>query len=178
MALRSRSAMSPSLQCSIIMAAASSKAVGLAMSLPAMSGAEPCTASKMAASSPMLAPGAMPSPPIRPDTRSERMSPNRLVVTSTSNCHGFSTSFIAQASTMTVSISMRPLYFSSYICSPVSLKMPVSAFMMLALCTTVTFLRPVAMACSKANSRMCRQPARVLMPVAMATACGSSSICT
>jgi isocitrate/isopropylmalate dehydrogenase len=39
-------------------------------------------------------------------------------------------------------------------------------------------LRPVAMACSKANSRMWRQPARVLMPVAMATACGSSSICT
>ncbi len=160
------------------MAAASINATGLALPWPAMSGAEPCTASKIAASRPMLAPGAMPSPPTRPATRSERMSPNRLVVTSTSNCQGLSTSFIAQASTITDSIAMRPLYFSSYICSAVSLKMPVSAFMMLALCTMVTFLRPVAMACSKAYSRMWRQPARVLMPVAMATACGSSSICT
>ena len=49
----------------------------------------------------MLAPGAMPSPPTRPATRSDRMSPNRLVVTSTSNCQGLSTSFIAQASTIT-----------------------------------------------------------------------------
>ena len=51
-----------------------------------------------------------------------------------------------------------PCTFSSYICSAVSRKMPVSAFMMLALCTMVTFLRPVAMACSKAYSRMWRQP--------------------
>ena len=37
---------------------------------------------------------------------------------------------------------------------------------------------PVATACAKAYSTMRRQPARVLMPVAMPTACGSSSICT
>jgi hypothetical protein len=50
--------------------------------------------------------------------------------------------------------------------------------MMLALCTIVTFLRPRRIACSKANSIKRRLPARVLMPVAMATACGSSSIFT
>ena len=61
---------------------------GLAMPLPAMSGAEPCTASKIAASVPMLAPGARPRPPTRPAHRSEMMSPNRLVVTMMSNCSG------------------------------------------------------------------------------------------
>ena len=45
---------------SSICAAPSSSAQGLAMPLPAMSGAEPCTASKIAASVPMLAPGARP----------------------------------------------------------------------------------------------------------------------
>ena len=35
--------------------------------------------------SPMFAPGARPSPPTRPEMRSDRMSPNRFVVTMTSN---------------------------------------------------------------------------------------------
>ena len=61
---------------------------GLAMPLPAMSGALPCTASKIAAVVPMLAPGARPSPPTSPETSSLRMSPNMLVVTITSNCSG------------------------------------------------------------------------------------------
>ena len=145
-AVRNRVACCVSLQWSSIMAAASISAIGFAMPLPAMSGAEPCTASKMAASAPMLAPGAMPRPPTSPATRSDRMSPNRLVVTSMSNCQGLSTSFIAQASMITVSSSNWPLYRRSYSSSPVSRKMPVSAFMMLALCTIVTFLRPVSTA--------------------------------
>ncbi|MNX76593.1 hypothetical protein D3C86_1081060 [compost metagenome] len=66
-------------------AAANNNAHGFAMFLPAMSGAEPWTASKMAASAPMLEPGAKPNPPTRPAHKSERMSPNRLVVTMTSN---------------------------------------------------------------------------------------------
>ena len=41
---------------------------------------------------------------------SERMSPNRLVVTIMSNCHGLSTSCMAHASTMRSSISTRPSY--------------------------------------------------------------------
>ena len=39
-------------------------------------------------------------------------------------------------------------------------------------------LRPVATACSNANSSRRLLPWRVLTPVAIATACGSSSICT
>ena len=66
MAARSRRASPARPTCSSIMAAASSSAVGLATPWPAMSGAEPCTASKIAARSPMLAPGATPAhPPAR-----------------------------------------------------------------------------------------------------------------
>ena len=59
-------------------------AIGLAMPLPAMSGAVPCAGWKTAWRSPMSADGAMPMPPIRPAARSERMSPNMFSVTSTS----------------------------------------------------------------------------------------------
>jgi hypothetical protein len=104
------------------------------------------------------------------------MSPKRLVVTSTSNCQGFSTSFMAQASMMTVSRANLPLYLRSYSSRPVSRKMPVRAFMILALCTMATFLRPVATACAKAYSNRRRLPWRVLTPVAMATAWGSPSM--
>jgi hypothetical protein len=75
-------------------------AIGLATPRPAMSGAEPCTGSNTAWWSPTFADGARPRPPTRPAMRSERMSPNRLVVTSTSNASGSRTSFMAQASTM------------------------------------------------------------------------------
>jgi hypothetical protein len=81
--------------------------LGLAMPLPAMSGAVPCTASNIAQPlSPMLAAGATPSPPISPAARSERMSPNRFIVTITSNRSGAITSFIAVASTIMSSNSM------------------------------------------------------------------------
>src|SRR5260370_654820 len=43
-----------------------SRASGLAIPRPAMSGAEPCTASKTAPWSPMFAPGTTPRPPTRP----------------------------------------------------------------------------------------------------------------
>ncbi len=79
-ALRRRSAFCGWPMWSSICAAPSSSAHGLALPCPAMSGAEPCTASKIATSVPMLAPGARPRPPTRPAHRSEMMSPNRLVV--------------------------------------------------------------------------------------------------
>src|SRR5947208_19822 len=50
-------------------------ASGLATPFPAMSGAVPCTASKIATRLPMLAPGTSPSPPTRPAHRSDTMSP-------------------------------------------------------------------------------------------------------
>src|SRR6185295_8541413 len=58
-----------------IITADMNSAVGLARPLPAMSGAVPCTASKTAQRSPMLAPGTTPSPPTSPAQRSETMSP-------------------------------------------------------------------------------------------------------
>ncbi|MNC86466.1 hypothetical protein D3C83_21320 [compost metagenome] len=71
------------------------------MFLPAMSGAEPCVACDIARRSPTHRPGASPRPPTTPAPSSVRMSPNWLVVTTTSNCWGFMTSFIAKPSTST-----------------------------------------------------------------------------
>ncbi|MCY1217816.1 hypothetical protein D9M72_297460 [compost metagenome] len=65
--------------------------MGLAMPLPAMSGAEPCTGSKSDGnlrSGFRLALGAMPMVPVQAGPRSERMSPNRLEATTTSNQSG------------------------------------------------------------------------------------------
>ena len=81
-------------------------AVGLITSLPAYLGAEPCTASKIATSLPMLALGANPSPPISAEVRSERMSPFMFVVTITSNCSGRLTSWCAALSTITCQLSI------------------------------------------------------------------------
>src|SRR5579872_2599176 len=72
-----------------------SMAIGLAMPLPAMSGAEPCTGSYMAlrrlvfgSISPSEADCSMPSEPVSIAATSDSMSPNRLSVTMTSNCIG------------------------------------------------------------------------------------------
>ena len=74
------------------------------MPRPAMSGAEPCVACAIATSpSPMHRPGAMPRPPTRPAASSDRMSPNMLVVTTTSKLCGSRTSRIAKVSTITSS---------------------------------------------------------------------------
>ena len=59
-----------------------------------MSGADPCTASKIAISSPILAPGATPSPPTSPATKSDKISPYKFIVTITLNLSGFVTSCI------------------------------------------------------------------------------------
>ena len=80
-------------------------AIGLAMPLPAMSGAEPCTGSYIALrlrvfgfTSPSDAEGSMPSEPVSMAATSESMSPNRLSVTMTSNCFGQRTSCMPPAS--------------------------------------------------------------------------------
>ena len=79
----------------------STLASGFATSLPASGGAEPCTGSNIATrASPCtssqqrgtrgctFALAAIPSPPCSAAPRSVTMSPNRLHVTTTSNCDG------------------------------------------------------------------------------------------
>ena len=68
--------------------------IGLAMNLPAMSGAEPCTGSNIEGnlrSGLMLPDGATPIEPVSAGPRSDRMSPNRLEPTTTSNQSGLRT---------------------------------------------------------------------------------------
>ena len=65
-----------------------------------MSGAEPCTGSKIPGfESPRLADDASPSPPVTPAATSERMSPKVFSITSVSNEDGSVTSSIATLST-------------------------------------------------------------------------------
>ena len=52
-----------------------SRAVGLARPFPAISGADPWTASNILASLPMFPEGVRPRPPMRPADKSERISP-------------------------------------------------------------------------------------------------------
>jgi len=79
-------------------------ASGLAMSRPAISGALPWTGSYSALRLPFLsaapseAEGSMPSEPVSIAAQSDRISPNRLSVTTTSNCLGVRTSCMAQLS--------------------------------------------------------------------------------
>lgn len=97
----------------------------------------------------MFAPGVRPSPPTSPEVRSERMSPKRFVVTITSNFSGRITSSIAHASTILSSLATRPAY-SAATFRPISRKRPCEYLRMLALCTTVTRLRPCFTAYSNA----------------------------
>ena len=79
------------------------RAVGLAIFLPAISGAVPWTASKIEIWAPILAEGANPNPPTQPAQRSLTISPCKLVNTTTSNRSGRLTSFIHKSSTITSS---------------------------------------------------------------------------
>src|SRR5699024_5927294 len=75
--------------------------MGLAIPLPAMSGAEPWTGSNMegcAFSGLRLADGAMAMVPAQAGPRSDRMSPNRLEPTTTSNQSGCDTKCAARMS--------------------------------------------------------------------------------
>ena len=74
-------------------------AIGFAIPLPAISGADPCTGSNKAPSFPIFAEGINPSPPTRPAPSSDKISPNKLVVTMTSKLSGCVIRYIAVAST-------------------------------------------------------------------------------
>ena len=90
----------------------------------------------MATSSPMLAEGANPSPPMSAEVRSLRMSPFMFVVMITSNCSGFFTSWWAQLSTMMCWASICGYSFATS--SKVRFIMPSVSFMMLALVAQCT----------------------------------------
>jgi len=72
---------------------------GLAIPLPAMSGAEPCTGSYKLTVPPTVAEGSMPSEPVMTPDSSDRMSPKRFSVSTTSKLRGVFIRCIAQAST-------------------------------------------------------------------------------
>ena len=76
-------------------------ASGFARSLPAMSGAEPCTGSYMPGfpGSPSEADGSMPIEPVIWPASSDRISPNMFVVTTTSKSDGRRISCIEALST-------------------------------------------------------------------------------
>mmetsp|Transcript_5576 Transcript_5576/g.15015 ORF Transcript_5576/g.15015 Transcript_5576/m.15015 type:complete len:265 (+) Transcript_5576:483-1277(+) len=127
------------------------RAVGLARSFPAMSGAVPCTASaKHRPFSPMLAEGVKPKPPMRPALKSLMISPYKLGITITSNCPGSRTSCMQQLSTMTSSYWISG-YFSRT-SRQHSKNNPSAFFMMLALCTAVILFLLFSLAYLKANS--------------------------
>src|SRR5947207_2671109 len=89
-------------RCSSISAPDQIVAMGLAILLPAMSGAEPCTGSKMegAVRSGLIFPeAAMPMVPAVAGPRSERMSPKRFEATMTSKRSGLSTIWMVRPST-------------------------------------------------------------------------------
>src|SRR6202030_336342 len=102
------SAPAASPRCLSIIAAARIAPTGFAMLLPACLGADPCTGSNSPRrlSGLMFADGAWPRPPTSSDARSLRMSPNMLLVTTTSKRPGSLTSCIAAASTKRCSASM------------------------------------------------------------------------
>ena len=87
--MASAAALAP--RCSSIIAPDQIWPIGLAMFLPAMSGAEPCTGSNIEGkrrSGLRLAEGAMPIVPVTAGPRSDRMSPKRLLATTTSKLDG------------------------------------------------------------------------------------------
>mmetsp|Transcript_17616 Transcript_17616/g.30336 ORF Transcript_17616/g.30336 Transcript_17616/m.30336 type:complete len:288 (-) Transcript_17616:140-1003(-) len=159
-------------RCRSIITELSSSAVGFALFCPAMSGAVPCTASKTAAFSPMLPLGVRPSPPMRPAARSLMMSPYKLGMTITSYAAGFFASCITAASSSTSS-KLRLGYCAA--CSRAhSRNSPSLSFMMLALWTTVTFLRLCSVAYSKAYLQM-RCDASWVMTLSADTTPGTTS---
>lgn len=93
-------------------------------------------------------PGAKPKPPTKPAHKSERMSPNKFVVTMMSNCSGRITSCMQVLSTIISWKSISGYWLATS--RAVFRNSPEVDLMMLALCTAVTFLRPVVRAKSNA----------------------------
>ena len=122
-----------------IMAAERMQAVGLTMSLPAMSGAEPWMGSyRPRVPSPRLDEGIMPMEPVIMEASSEMMSPNMFSVTMTSNWLGSFTTCMAQLST-NISLYSTSGYSACRRCMTARQRRLVSST--LALSTQQSFLR-------------------------------------
>ena len=134
--------------CTSIITAPSSRPLGLAMPLPAMSGALPWMASNMATVSPMLAEPPRPTEPVISAAMSLMMSPYRLGVTMTSKMPGSLASLALPMSMMKWFFSMSG--YSAPISSKTLWNRPSVSFMMLSLLRQVTLLRLLARAYSKA----------------------------
>ena len=142
--------------CRSIITADSSSAVGLAMLLPAMSGALPCTASNTPMSPPRLAAPTTPSPPTSPAHRSETMSPYRFG--STQHVELLRVHAPAACTPRRRCVRRRRCRCTRGATRRMhSRNSPSLSFMMLALWIAVTFLRPCRRACSNAK---CGDPRR------------------
>src|ERR1700748_1701585 len=145
---------------------------GLATFLPAMSGAEPCAACAIACSAPALSEAARPRLPDSSAVRSERMSPNMLVVTITSKRCGLRTTCAIMASTIISSSVTSGNSRATLLHS--SMKIPSVTLSTLALCTMVTCLRRPC-ASSNAARAMRSQQERVMRRNAIPTSLVSST---
>ncbi|KAH3668331.1 hypothetical protein OGAPHI_002085 [Ogataea philodendri] len=128
----------------------SKRAVGLARPLPAISGADPWTASKMETLSPMLPDGVKPKPPINPEDKSDIISPYKLGITMTKDLYsdGSEQSFNeVLSSSSKVSLTSGYSWATSL---AVSTNKPSESFIMEALCTTLTSGLLTLLAYSKA----------------------------
>mmetsp|Transcript_7904 Transcript_7904/g.15880 ORF Transcript_7904/g.15880 Transcript_7904/m.15880 type:complete len:273 (-) Transcript_7904:83-901(-) len=101
-------------------------------------------------SAPMFPLGVNPNPPISPALKSEIISPYKFGITITSNWVGRETSCMHVLSTIISSYSIAG-YFSATSWQHL-IKRPSDCFIIFALCTAVTFLRPLATAYLNANS--------------------------
>ena len=113
-----------------------------------MSGADPCTASNIAISSPILAPGATPSPPTSPAAKSDSISPYKFIVTITLYFSGLVTNCIHILSIIVSSTLISGYELDNSLAT--SRNSPSVIFKMFALWTTVTVSKLLFLAYSNA----------------------------
>ena len=141
-------------------------ATGLTLFCPSYFGADPWTGSNIPKSSPIFAPAATPKPPTSWAASSERMSPNKFVVTMTSKDSGRLISCMVAASMCRSSSSTCGYDLATSCTAP--LKIPSVILRIFPLCTNVNrFLR--FMAKSKANLATLSEAVFVMILIATPT---------
>ncbi len=143
------------------------------MPWPAMSGAEPCWAWATQMVSPALTDPPRPRLPDSSEASSERMSPNMLVVTTTSNRSGLRMSSAAVASTMSSSSSTSGKSAATLRTS--RRNSPSDSLSTLALWTAVTFPRRPRASSKAARATLSQAPALILRTDRARSASGMNS---